>query len=287
MEGPLTRALCANLGEPHRLQIATMTTLAFWSEIPSSLFLRPFSAGTILSGKQSKLLLHIISFTSVLMCSHCSNWDCCQFMDPWSNRIRRFPIGGLVFCSNLRLTGKLTKITPLMTNNQCRPYKEPIGLSNTRRTCLAYCLSFLLSKSIQALLITAAGSNEHNMKIQCKRPGGMTHSVGWKHGGWQLREVYHHKLAKLKLFGSHHSGGGTVAGNSVREIENLIRRWSKSLLYLELEVCTRETLDAWPAESAVQMSMWCRNQEMHKKALYNWRMKAIKVCHNSSTIQTW
>ena len=85
-------------------------------------------------------------FHSVLMCSHCSNWDCCQFMDPWSNRIRRFPIGGLVFCSNLRLTGKLTKITPLMTDNQCRPYKEPIGLSNTRRTCLVYCLSFLLSK---------------------------------------------------------------------------------------------------------------------------------------------
>ena len=119
MEGPLTRALCANLGEPHRLRVAAMTTLAFWSEIPSSLFLRPFSAGTILSGKQSKLLLHIIPFTSVLMCSHCSNWDCCQFMDPWSNRIRRFPIGGLVFCSNLRLTGKLTKITPLMTDNQC------------------------------------------------------------------------------------------------------------------------------------------------------------------------
>ena len=39
MEAPLTCALCANLGEPHCLRLAAaLTTLAFWSEIPSSLF---------------------------------------------------------------------------------------------------------------------------------------------------------------------------------------------------------------------------------------------------------
>ena len=73
---------------------------------------------------------HIISFTSwwgSRIYSLCSNWDCRRFMDPWSNRMRQFPIGGLVFCWNLRLTGKLTKITALMTNNQSQPYKELIG----------------------------------------------------------------------------------------------------------------------------------------------------------------
>ena len=88
-----------------------------------------FRCWTISSGTQSTPMLHIISFTPVLMriYSLCSNWDCCQFMDPWSNRITRFPIGGLVFCSNLPLTGKLTKITALMTHNQSWPYEELIG----------------------------------------------------------------------------------------------------------------------------------------------------------------
>ena len=37
-------ALCANLGKPHCLRVPSMTALAFWSEIPPSLFW-PFGAG--------------------------------------------------------------------------------------------------------------------------------------------------------------------------------------------------------------------------------------------------
>lgn len=62
---------------------------------------------------------------------------------------------------------------------------------------------------------------------KARRHHPQPYNGGEKHGGSQCRGVYHHKLAKLKLFGSDHSKmtkeGGTVAGNSGREIENLIR----------------------------------------------------------------
>ena len=123
-------ALWANLGKPHCLRVPSMTALAFWSEIPSSLFCLSVLGQFRQAHNQHSCFISSPSSQSWWVSriySLCSNWDCCQFMDPWSNRITRFPIGRLVFCSNLRLTGKLTKITALMTHNQSRPYEELIG----------------------------------------------------------------------------------------------------------------------------------------------------------------
>ena len=117
-------ALCANLGKPHCLRVPSMTALAFWSEIPPSLFW-PFGAGQF---------------------RQAHNQHPCFISAPSSQdlqplfKLRLLSIYGSLIKQNYAVSHRRTcillesatnweidKITVLMIHNQSRPYEELIG----------------------------------------------------------------------------------------------------------------------------------------------------------------
>ena len=120
--------------------------------------------------------------------------------------------------------------------------------------------------------------------MQCKRPGGMTHGIIMAASGTEGSSqgefiIINQKFIIINLQNSNYFaaasgtrwGGGTVAGNSGREIENLITRWSKTTLNPALEVCSRESLDAHQAfvKMVQKLLEICKNNHQ------SWRLKAF------------